>query len=90
MSVSSQVFRSGLRRVQSIDAMHYVASMRNGARRVRMCISSNKVDVQYIHDILSSTNLPDGEISEHVFTEIISIWDPVETILCDGSSCKDS
>ena len=83
MSVSSQVFRSGLRRVQSVDALHYMASMRNGARRVRVCISNNTIDFQHICDILSSNDFPDGEISEFVFVQVISIWVPVETILRD-------
>ena len=81
MSVSSQVFRFGLRRVQSID----VPYLRNGARRVRICISSNGIDIQHVYDIFSFNASPDGEISEHVFIEVISIWDPVETILRDGS-----
>ena len=87
MSVSSQVFRSGLRRVQSINAMRYVPYLRNGARRVRICISSYGIDIQHIYDIFSSKSFPDGEISEHVFVEVISIWDPAETILRDGSGC---
>ena len=85
MSVSSQVFRFGLRRVQSIDAMYYVPYLRNGARRVRICISSNGIDIQHVYDIFSFNASPDGEISEHVFIEVISIWNPVETILHDGS-----
>ena len=89
MSVCSQVFRSGLRRVQSIDAVRYVAPSRNGVRRVEIRHSIHVIDFWYIQDARSLEDSPDSAISDSLLTEDISIWDPTETVLCVRGGCKD-
>lgn len=89
MSVCSQVFRSGLRRVQSIDAVRYVAPSRHGVRCVEIGHFIHGIVLRYVQDVFSFENSPDWEISESVFAPDISLWNPIETILCIRGSGKN-